>query len=92
DQGVDLIIGKNNETYAVQIKRYTEPVNNSAVQEIASGRMFYNCNYAIVLTNSTFTTSAIELANKINVLLWDGEKLLSLLEEYLTARGNVPTI
>lgn len=35
----------------------------------------YNANKGIVVTNSTFTSSAIELANANNIELVDGEKI-----------------
>ena len=39
-----------------------------------------DCHVAVVLTNNAFTKSAIELAEKNNVLLWDRKKLKELIE------------
>lgn len=75
DQGVDILAEKNMVKYAIQCKRYNQPVGNKAVQEIAAGRSFYNCNTAVVMTNNTFTPAAIELADKLGVTLWDGKFL-----------------
>ena len=71
DQGVDITGYKNGEKYAVQCKYYNSPVGNKAVQEIYSGKAFYGCQRAVVITNNTFTPHAIELANKLNVELWN---------------------
>ena len=79
DQGVDIVAEKDMVKYAIQCKRYDQPVGNKAVQEIQAGRSFYNCNAAIVMTNSTFTASAIELADKVGVTLWNGKFLKDII-------------
>lgn len=71
DQGVDIVATKNLIKYAIQCKCYNQPIGNKAVQEVYSGKDFYNCHVAVVMTNQTFTPSAKELAQKNNVLLWD---------------------
>ena len=62
DQGVDIILKKNNESIAVQTKRYSTSVGNSAVQEIIAGRIFYSCSRSLVITNNFYTKSAYELS------------------------------
>jgi len=89
DQGVDLIIAKNSEQYAVQLKRYSGAVGNSSVQEVIAGKQFYHCTSALVLTNSTFTASAIELATKTGVLLWDRSRLTAILDDYVSVKNSV---
>lgn len=69
DQGVDIIAHKNGKKYAIQCKYYKHPVGNKAVQEAYSGANFYDCDAAIVMTNNTYTRSARELADKLNVIL-----------------------
>ena len=44
---------------------------NKAVQEAYAGANFYDCDKAMVMTNLTFTRSATELAQKLEVELWD---------------------
>ena len=89
DQGVDLIAEKNNIKYAIQCKRYNSPIGNSAIQEVYAGACFYNCNASIVMTNSIFTNSAIELANRCHVELWDGH-ILALKKDqvFLNSKHN----
>ena len=48
------------------------------MQEAFAGKQFYKCHVVIVLTNNTFTKSAIELADCLGVVLWDGNVLKKL--------------
>lgn len=83
DQGVD-VLAKNSagETFAIQTKRYSGSVGNRAIQEAISGRIYYGCTKAMVVTNSTFTNSAVSLAAKDgNVLLIDRHELKELINK-----------
>lgn len=82
DQGADLIIEKLDKRTIVQAKRYSSKVSNKAIQEAVGAISFYDANNAIVVTNNYFTKSAIELAKKNNVELWDREKLIEQLNLY----------
>lgn len=89
DQGVDLLAEKNRIKYAIQCKRYNSPIGNSAIQEVYAGACFYNCNASIVMTNSIFTNSAKELANRCHVELWDGHVLaLKKDQVFLNSKHN----
>ena len=74
----DVIAYKNNVKYVIQAKFYNSPVGNKAVQEVVASIGMYNANRGVVVTNNTFTASAIELAQANNVELVDREKI----EEY----------
>lgn len=80
DQGIDVIAEKNGIKYGIQAKCYSGAVGNSAVQEAAAGKQFYGCDKVIVVTNNSFTKSAIKLAEANGVILWDrfilSEKLI----------------
>ena len=76
--GADVIAYKDNIKYVIQVKFYNNPVGNKAVQEVVGAIGMYKANKGIVVTNSTFTSSAIELAQANNIELVDGEKI----EEY----------
>ena len=78
DQGVDLIAEKDGDRKAIQCKFYSKPVGNKAVQEVCAGRDFYNTDYAVVVTNSFYTKSAKELANKNKVILLNDNELEKL--------------
>lgn len=72
DFGVDVIAHKSGHKYAVQCKYYSNPVGLGAVQEAVAGMAYYKCDRAMVVTNSTFTKAAYDLAQANNVLLLDG--------------------
>ncbi|HEY8347478.1 MAG TPA: restriction endonuclease [Symbiobacteriaceae bacterium] len=82
DQGADLVLTKFGETTVVQAKRYSQPVGNKAVQEIVAAKALYNAQHAIVVTNSTFTPAALDLAASNKVELWDRHRLAELIRQY----------
>ena len=79
DQGVDIIAVKGRARYAIQCKRYASPLGNKPVQEVYTGKAFYECRYGAVMTNSTFTPHAKDLARKTGVLLWDRKVIEQLI-------------
>lgn len=83
DQGADIIADKDFEKIAIQAKRYSGKVSNSAVQEVVSSMNYYDATRGIVITNSQFTTSARELAESNDIQLWGGEKLHEEIDTYL---------
>lgn len=82
DYGIDVLAEKEGVTYAIQCKCYSDKVGNKAVQEAYSGKSFYNCMVAAVLTNNYFTKAAEETAKANNVLLWDRNKLDEFLKVF----------
>jgi len=75
DFGVDLVAERESERWAVQCKRRKSPVSLEAVQEAVAGRDHYHCNAAMVVTNSYFTQSAMELAQSTGCRLVDRDTL-----------------
>lgn len=69
DQGVDVVALKDGRKLVIQCKLYRHPVGNAAVQEVIAGREFEQADLAAVVTNSTFTKSAEQLAQAAGVLL-----------------------
>jgi len=69
DQGVDLIAEKNSIKIALQCKKYNRPVGNKAVQEVYTGKQFYDLKYGGVVSNRSFTDSAKKLASKNGIKL-----------------------
>ena len=78
DQGADILAKKDGRTIVIQAKNYNGPVGNSAVQEVTAAVHFYSGDEGWVITNSTFTPSAIALAQKAGVRLIDGHELRRL--------------
>jgi len=83
DQGVDVIAEKGDIKIAIQTKCYSGVVGNSAIQEIVAGMKYYDADKAMVITNSSFTRSAVELAQKNNVQLWDRKTLIEKINEIM---------
>lgn len=81
DYGADLIINLKNEIIVIQCKLYNNhSVGNSAVQEVYSATNYYNASLGIVITNSYFSKSAINLANKSGILLWNRNTINQLIK------------
>ena len=76
DQGIDVLAIRNNITLAIQAKCYSGIVGNHAIMEAVAGVKFYNADKCLVVTNSKFSKSAIELAKANGVELWDRKKLI----------------
>ena len=81
DQGADLLLSRPGERIAVQAKRYEEKVTNQAIQEVVASLQYYKADKGWVVTTSTFTQSAIELAKANNIELIDRNRLEKYLEE-----------
>lgn len=78
DQGVDIIAKKRELSVAIQCKLYSNPVGNAAVQEVIAGKIFEKTQFAAVVTNNRFTTSAKKLAATSEVLLLHHDELLNI--------------
>jgi restriction system protein len=81
DQGADLLVERLGRLTVVQVKRYAGTVGNGAVQEVVAARAFYQAEEGWVVTNSTFTPAARELAQAAGVHLVDGTELDALARE-----------
>jgi HJR/Mrr/RecB family endonuclease len=90
DQGADLIVEKEGRRIIVQAKCYSQSVGNKAVQEVIGAVGFYDGDEGCVITNSSFTRSAIALARKNNITLIDGFLLSRFIDEgdMLLSRGT----
>jgi restriction system protein len=106
DFGADIIaFNPNHEKVAVQCKRYgiKNLVGVDAVQQIHSAMGYFDCQKAMVITNSNFSKPAYQMAQKLEVELWNRktlkEKIASFNKEnwndyldrfYLAPIRNVP--
>lgn len=80
DHGIDILAEKDDVTYAIQCKCYSNNVGNEAVQQALAGKNFYKKDIAVVLTNRHFTPQAKEEAAALGVKLWDRGKLDEFVE------------
>lgn len=87
DQGVDVIAEKTGIRVVLQCKLYSNPVGNKAVQEIVAGRAYERAHYGAVVTNTTYTSPAQQLAATNNILLLHYQDLPKL-EELLAGQSR----
>ncbi len=80
DHGIDILAEKDNISYAIQCKRYSSNIGNSAVQQAHTGKSLYHKDIAVVLTNQYFTAQAKEEADVLGVKLWDRDKLKEMIK------------
>ncbi len=67
-----------------QCKCYSNDIGNRAVQEVSAGRTYYQCHIGVVLTNRYFTKYVITLAKSNSIVLWNRDKLISMIENLVT--------
>jgi hypothetical protein len=79
DYGADLVLTKEGTRTVVRVKRTSSPVGPASVREVATARPYYGVQAAMVVTNSFFTTNAINLARSNQVSLWDRQTLAAFL-------------
>jgi restriction endonuclease Mrr len=81
DQGVDLILPDlDGKRVVIQLKRWTGPVGNKAIQATFAGMAHYQADEGWIITTSTFTKSARELARSTSVRLIDRDEFADWLE------------
>lgn len=78
DYGVDVIAEKDGIRWGVQVKRYSGLVKAEAVRQVVTGIRLYNCDRAMVITNSTFSAVAKRLADGNDCVLIDRTGLNAL--------------
>ncbi len=73
DFGADLLLTdkKTGKKICAQAKRYRNLVGEAAVQQTLSGREYYGCDEAIIITNSHYTDAAKALAKKCGIKMID---------------------
>jgi restriction system protein len=81
DQGLDVIAKKDGRTLGVQCKLYNAAVGNKAVQEAHSGKIYYGVDAVCVLSNTSYTKSARELAIATEVKLFSVEDIPYIFEK-----------
>lgn len=86
DYGIDIIAKKDGIIWGIQAKRYNNPVKVDAVRQAYAGLKRYNCDQAMVITNSTFSKPAYEIAKDNDVVLIGRDTLSEWI--YQTSRGK----
>ena len=84
DQGGDLLcLSPGDVRTVIQAKRWQGGVGNGAVQEVYAAMALYKCAAGMVVTNSTFTAAAYELAAATAVVLHDKRWLEEQIKRFL---------
>ncbi|HVC35974.1 MAG TPA: restriction endonuclease [Candidatus Dormibacteraeota bacterium] len=71
DYGVDIIANKDGITWGIQVKRYSGLVKADAVRQVVTALKKYDCDRAMVITNSIYSMVAKDLASRNNCVLID---------------------
>ena len=67
DHGVDIIAEQNGIRFGIQCKLYQGQIPNKAVQEAYTGASYYDCDVAVIMSNSKLTKQADEEARSSKV-------------------------
>jgi Holliday junction resolvasome RuvABC ATP-dependent DNA helicase subunit len=84
DNGIDLLLRKNNQLIAVQCKRWNTPIREPIIRDFYSALMSSGAQSGYVITTSTFTSNAYSFAEGKPIQLVDLEALVDL----ATRRGS----
>jgi len=82
DLGVDLILTKDGDRVAVQVKRYGTAISRRAISDAVAGTRHYRCSKAMVVMNNYFTRGAKALAESTECMLVDRTVLGGWIREY----------
>jgi restriction system protein len=76
DYGIDIIAIKDGITWGIQVKRHSNLVKADAVRQAVTALKKYHCDRAMVISNSTYSQVARELARSNKCVLIDRSMLL----------------
>ena len=76
DLGIDIVAVRGGIRYGVQVKRHKGVVGANAVRQAVTALNLYECDRAMVITNSYFSKTAIRLADSNDCILFDRATLL----------------
>jgi len=88
DFGADLIVEKDGIKTAIQAKCHSSCVGISSIREVLGAINYYNCQKAMVVTNSYFTNDAQIQAIVSNIKLWNRDKLINVISELNTKQNS----
>jgi|GEM_PF-4639535 len=75
DFGCDLMAVKSEISFCIQCKMHGKPVGVAAIQQAVSAKDYYDCDFAVVTSESAFTDAALKMANKLNVMCLSSKQL-----------------
>lgn len=89
DHGVDIIAEQNGIRFGIQCKLYQGQIPNKAVQEAYTGASYYDCDVAVIMSNSELTKQAQAEAKKLRVKFWSIADYMTL-EDKKSSKGSSP--
>ena len=78
DHGIDLLMRKDNQLFAVQCKRWDAPVGESVVRDFFGSLMGAGAQFGYLVVSSTFTSRAYAFAQNKPMKLIDLDELIEL--------------
>jgi hypothetical protein len=87
DHGVDLLVSAGRSRFAVQAKGYPSggQVGVDAVRDVNAGKQYFRCDASLVVTNSTFSSSAKDEARSFRCRLVDKHRMPYLIRGQVLA-------
>lgn len=80
DGGKDIVATKNGQTYFVECKRYSDPINVHKMRDFVGACVLGGKDVkGVYVTTSSFTNDAKSAANRIGIQMIDGNKLMSMI-------------
>ena len=80
DKGADILTTKDGVRIAVQVKRWSHPVDQGSVMQLVNGVKQYECDRGLLVTNSYLTEPAKRTAKAWGVEVWDRRTLAEYAE------------
>lgn len=71
DKGADILAMKEGTRIAVQVKRWSHPVDQNSVMQLVNGVKQYECDRGLLITNSFLTKPAERTAKTWEIGVWD---------------------
>lgn len=84
DKGADRILTdpRSGQRICVQAKCWSKNVTFEAVQQVFTAKTLYHCQEAWIITNRGFTKQVRQTASKLNIDLWDRDRLIDNMYAY----------
>ena len=74
-----FIVEKGTVRTAVQAKESKEKIDTEDIESAASDRLYYQCDNAMIISNSGFTKQAYNLARVTNIHLVNRRELIGIM-------------
>lgn len=89
DLGIDIIANRDGICWGIQVKRHSDMVKAYAVRQAVTALKHYDCDRAMVVTNSTYSKVATKLARSNDCVLIDRLKLTQWIEQLNGGKRDV---